>query len=178
MKEVKEMTIGELAAYVCTFLNSHGIRCILSGGACVSIYTDNKYQSNDLDFIDQTNSSRAQLKNLLKGIGFTEENRYFTNTETDFFIEFPSGPLAIGKEQIDKFEERSYETGKLYLLTATDSIKDRLAAFFHWDDRQSLEQAIMISEKNSFDIDEIQRWSEAEGQSEKFLRIKKNFVKS
>lgn len=29
----------------------HHISCVLVGGACVSIYTSEKYVSNDLDFI-------------------------------------------------------------------------------------------------------------------------------
>lgn len=31
------------------------------------------------------------------------------------------------------------------MLTATDSVKDRLASFYHWNDHQSLEQAILIN---------------------------------
>ena len=45
------MNIAELAAYVCTHLNNSGIKCILTGGACVSVYTDNKFESFDLDFL-------------------------------------------------------------------------------------------------------------------------------
>ena len=33
-------------------------------------------------------------------------------------------------------------TAFLFGLTPTDAVKDRLAAFFHWSDRQSLEQAL------------------------------------
>lgn len=43
MKPVKEMSLGELAAYVCTHLQKYGIHCVLSGGVCVSIYTENRY---------------------------------------------------------------------------------------------------------------------------------------
>ena len=37
---------------------------------------------------------------------------------------------------------KKYSTGTLRLLTATDCIKDRLAAYYHWRDEQGLEQAI------------------------------------
>jgi hypothetical protein len=33
-------------------------------------------------------------------IGFTESNRYFFYPETEFFVEFPSGPLAVGSEPV------------------------------------------------------------------------------
>jgi len=45
------MAIEEVAALVCTTLDQHGIRVVLSGGAVVSIYSHNEYQSKDLDFI-------------------------------------------------------------------------------------------------------------------------------
>jgi hypothetical protein len=54
MKELTEMTIGELAAYICGLLNNNDIICTLTGGACVSIYSENQYQSGDIDFIEYT----------------------------------------------------------------------------------------------------------------------------
>jgi len=75
MKPIKEMTLGELAAYVCTHLKMNGIPCVLSGGACVAIYTENQYQSYDLDFIEQTSTSRNEIKSVLAKLGFVEENR-------------------------------------------------------------------------------------------------------
>ncbi|SCA63500.1 hypothetical protein SCG7109_AQ_00030 [Chlamydiales bacterium SCGC AG-110-M15] len=52
---------------------------------------------------------------------------------------------------------------------AVDSIKDRLASFYHWDDRQGLEQAINICQEveNAY-FDEIEKWSEREGHMDKF----------
>jgi hypothetical protein len=54
------------------------------------------------------------------------------------------------------------------MLTPTDSVKDRLADFYHWDDRQSLDQAINICEEifGKINFNEIKRWSEK--QIEKF----------
>ena len=45
------MTIEEVAALVCETLSSHGIKTVLSGGAGVSIYSDNEYESYDLDCV-------------------------------------------------------------------------------------------------------------------------------
>lgn len=114
---------------------------MLTGGACISIYTNNKYVSYDLDFVDTTYSSRKLIKKLLRKIGFKEKNRYFVNAETDFFIEFPLGPLSAGSEPFTKINEIKFSTGKLFILTPTDSVKDRLAAYYHWNDIQALEQA-------------------------------------
>ncbi len=61
MKSMKEMNIGELAAYICNYLRENGILCTLTGGACVSIYSENQYQSGDLDFIENTNYSIKKI---------------------------------------------------------------------------------------------------------------------
>ncbi|MDZ4183883.1 MAG: hypothetical protein U1D97_02755 [Desulfuromonadales bacterium] len=125
------MNIGELAAFVCSHLDRYGIRVALSGGAVVSIYASNHYVSMDLDFIDLLQTTRRKLKTVLKEIGFEEKRRYFVSEETEFFIEFPSGPLAVGNEPVEKLAELQFETGKLRLLSPTDCVKDRLSAFYH-----------------------------------------------
>ena len=54
-----------------------------------------------------------------------------------------------------------------------DCIKDRLAAYYHWDDEQSLQQAVWVAEQNDYDLVSIKEWSLKEGADEKFA----NFVK-
>ena len=176
MKPIKEMSLGELAAYVCTHLQKKGIHCVLTGGACVSIYTENRYESFDLDFIENIASKRKDIINVLSEIGFSEDNKYFKHPDTEYFLEFPTGPLAIGREPVKEPHIIEFETGRLLLLSPTDSIKDRLAAYYHWNDKQCLEQAMMIAEDNPIDMDEIQRWSEKEGMSFKFDSIKEKLV--
>ena len=63
-------------------------------------------------------------------------------------------------------------TGILKLLTPTDCIKDRLAAYYHWDDPQSLEQAVWVAEKNTFDMVSIEKWSGKENMVDKFYHFK------
>ena len=88
----------------------------------------------------------------MKLIGFFEEGRYFKNEETRFFIEFPPGPLGIGEEIIKEIHKIKYATGHLKLISATDCVKDRLAAYFHWGDNQCLEQAIMVASHQKIDF--------------------------
>lgn len=47
------------------------------------------------------------------------------------------------------------------MLTPTDSIKDRLASFYHWNDKQGLEQAlaIFLEIPERIDLKEIERRS-------------------
>ncbi len=62
MKPISEMSTGELAAYIYSYLKEHGIEAVLSGGACVTIYSQNRYISQDLDFIESGLTPRRKLK--------------------------------------------------------------------------------------------------------------------
>jgi hypothetical protein len=69
--------------------------------------------------------------------------------------------------------EKKLSTGILKVISPTDCVKDRLAAYYHWGDQQSLSQAILVAERNKIDVDEIRRWSMAEGKLQEFEKIKK-----
>ena len=169
------MNLGELAAHVCSHLESRGIRVVLSGGGCVAIYASDRYVSMDLDFIDRLHTTRRQLKQALGEIGFTEDNRYFTHPDTEYFLEFPAGPLAVGNEPVTVIEELHLESGTLRLLSPTDCVKDRLAAFYHWNDRQCLQQAVWVAQARDVDWNEVKRWSRQEGEMEKFETFRNKF---
>jgi hypothetical protein len=167
------MTIGELAAFVSTHLQQHGIDVVLSGGACVAIYSQGAYISRDLDFIEIHYTKRQDLRAALAKIGFSEQHRYFIHPETEFFLEFPAGPLAVGGEPVREVTTLVLSTGTLKLISPTDSVKDRLAAYYFWGDRQSLQQAILIAHADTdIDLREIARWSQKEGKYEEFMTLK------
>ena len=119
-----------------------------------------------------------QSAKSLEGIGFREEGRYFTHPDTDFFIEFPAGPLALGSEPVKQIIEKEYSTGTLQLISPTDCVKDRLAAYYHWGDRQCLVQAELVAQEHKINLQEIERWSIAEEKLDEFERIKKRLVGS
>jgi hypothetical protein len=50
----------------------------------------------------------------------------------------------------------------------SDSVKDRLAAYYHWGDRQCLEQAIMVAKDQDINLEEVRRWSKKEGKQKDF----------
>jgi hypothetical protein len=172
MKSVKEMTQGELAAFVQSHLREKGIDVVLSGGASVSIYSSNKYVSLDLDLVNAYFAKRRAIRETMQEIGFHEEGRHFTHPDTQFFVEFPPGPLAVGAEPVKEVSELKFSTGMLRIISPTDCVKDRLAGCYHWDDLQCLEQAVFVVQANSIDLEEIERWSEGEGKLEKFRRIR------
>jgi hypothetical protein len=162
----KATSLKDLALIVCGKLREHGIKAVLTGGAVVSIYTDNKYQSYDLDFI--SHAKTEDISRALKEIGFLREGRYYRNPSTDFFVEFPAPPIAVGNKPLFEFNEISSEVGYLILLSPTQCVMDRLAAFFHWNDPQSLEQAILVSLNHTISFQEVYEWTIEERCEEKY----------
>lgn len=110
-------------------------------------------------------------------IGFYEEGRYFRHPGLQFFVEFPPGPLAIGEEPVKQVIEKKLSMGTLKIISPTDCVKDRLAAYYHWGDQQSLLQAALVAQQHKINIDEIRRWSLAEGKLAEFERIKGRLAK-
>jgi hypothetical protein len=171
-----DMSLAELAAFVSDHLTKHGIDVVLSGGGCVSVYSDNRYRSDDLDFIERYREDRKELAAALDMIGFKPKRRYFIHPDTPFFLEFPTGPLSIGSEPVREIAEIALSTGTLRMLTPTDCIKDRLSHYFHWGDKQGLEQALMVAGSCPIDLDELARWSRVEGMPDEFESIKERLL--
>ena len=165
----------ELAALVCDTLEKEGIETVLSGGCCVELYSKGRYTSDDIDLIDRFNGGHRKIKEVMSKLGFIEYKmkRYFVHKDTSLFIEFPRGPLGVGDAPVKEVASRKTDTGILKLLTPTDCIKDRLAAYYHWDDKQSLDQAVWVAEENEFDMDTVKSWSKNEGMMVKFQNFKK-----
>lgn len=163
----KNITLRKFATLISKELNKNNISAVLVGGACVSIYSHNKYQSQDLDYISP--DSTEKLEEVLRKIGFTKKGnlRHFTNEECPFYIEFPPGPVALGNEFPVKFKRIESIT----LLTPTDCVKDRLAAFFHWNDEQSLEQALLVAKSQKVNLAALRKWSKNENNEEKYKRF-------
>ena len=168
----RSLSIEEAAALVCTTLDNEGISATLVGGACVMIYSSGEYVSRDLDFV--SDAALRDITATLSTIGFDHKSgRLFENSACDFLLDFPAPPLAIGKEPVKTANILRTKTGMLRMLTATDCIKDRLAAWFHWNDHQCLEQALNIARSHSPDMAEIARWAQVEGQIKKFRAFAK-----
>ncbi len=171
-----DLDVEQLAALVCRALEAQGIHAVLTGGSCVSVWSENEYASNDLDFVTLGLESNRAIGLALKEIGFTQDRkgRYFTHPETDMFVEFPTGPLMVGDEHVEeqRVANRETETGVVRLLNPTDCIKDRLASYYYWGDEQCLEQALMVAHRQAVDWEGLKLWHRREGKSKHFDAFK------
>jgi len=162
-----DIELADLAAIICNTLRKAGIKATLVGGAAAALYADKRYLTRDLDFISPADQSKLDL--ALEPLGFIRDRgRYYRHTQTEYIIEFPSGPIAIGNRYVDETGTLITPSGELQILTPTQSVMDRLAWFFFNNDRQSLDLAIIISNENKVDLEEVRRWAETENELEKY----------
>jgi hypothetical protein len=172
MKSIRDMSRLELAGLVSAEFQKSGINVVLSGGSCVSVYSEEQYVSIDLDFVNVAFTKRDQIRNVMESLGFREEKRYFRHPDTDLLVEFPPGPLGVGQEPVKRIVELQTGTGILRIISPTDCVKDRLAWYYHDGDTECLRQAILVANHCAIDLKEIERWSEVESKSHEFKHIK------
>ena len=159
----------ELAVIVSEALEAAGIVATLSGGSAVSAYTENRYVSEDLDFV--TTALLEDLEPVLEPLGFVHTGSLrlsvFEHPATRWYLEFPPAPLSFGGTYVDASESArlSTPTGTLRVITPTHSVMDRLIAAASWQDAPSLEQAVLVATYQSDNIHwgEIDAWVVAEG---------------
>jgi len=164
-KIAKDTTLKDLASIISTALTEAGIEAVLVGGAAVSIYSDNAYQTYDLDFV--TRHSARAISEALRPLGFERQGKekHWQNPNTNFLVEFPGSDLSFGETDasIESTATLSTSLGSLRVITPTQTVMDRLAAFIHWNDGQSHRQAVLIVENNDIDWGELHKWADKEG---------------
>jgi hypothetical protein len=169
MAEITSSTsLEELAAIISQALEAADILATLSGGTAVSIYTNNRYQSEDLDFV--SSAAASKLVKAVETLGFvpTESQRLFDHPQTPWLLEFPAGPPAFGETIVNAAGVEAIETvvGPLRVITPAHCVMDRLAAFVHWNDRQCYDQAIWVAQSHVIDWEDLEGWSANEGMPE------------
>ena len=111
---------------------------------------------------------QQRLDEAMAAVDFKRDGDRFVHPEVKFWVEFPRGPLAIGGDYKIHPTLVQGNAGEAQALSPTDSCRDRLAAFYHWNDRQSLDVAMQIALRKPVDIEAIRKWSHREREDEKF----------
>ncbi len=173
MKLTSHSTLRNVAVIVAQGLKNAGIEAVLTGGACATIYSEGEFQSNDLDFILGGAVTRAQLDDAMRAIGFRRKTDHYVHPRTAFFVEFPRGALSIGRDSSIRPVDLKIGKARVTALSATDSCRDRLAAYFFWDDLSGLTAALAIARHQRVSLIAIKRWSEMEGHRDKFRVFQK-----
>lgn len=160
-----ESSLREVAFVVCTALDRIGVTAVLSGGGAAALYAPEAIQSFDLDFILTVYVEEGDPIGVLEQLGYRRVGHDYKHRESPYPLEFPPGPLAVGDELIEHWSSLREAELVLHALTPTDSCRDRLAAFYHFGDRSSLEQAraVYAAQADRIDLDVIRGWSKREG---------------
>jgi hypothetical protein len=165
--------LPDVAAAVGSALRNAGIEVVLTGGGCATIYSGGAYQSRDLDFILGDAVSQKRLDEVMASAGFRRNRDHYVHPRTDYFVEFPRGPLSIGRDFAVRAVKLRIGRTWVSALSATDSCRDRLAAYYFWDDLSSLKAAIEIARRQAVNLRAIRKWSAIEGHLPKFESFRK-----
>ena len=80
MKLTRSSSLPEVAIVVGEQLARHGIRAVLTGGACVAIYTGT-YTSKDADFVLQGHVTQRGLDDTMQELGFERRGDRYVHRE-------------------------------------------------------------------------------------------------
>lgn len=172
--DFKTCSEEELWRYVAWHLEGAGIRSILVGGAVVAIYTEGLYRSGDLDMIPD-DFQKSAIPGVMASIGFMPgKSRHYRHPDCPhLFIEFPPGPVELGDEYPVTPDEIPFEGRTIRLLSPTDCVKDRLAAYIHWKRRACYDQAVLVCrrQKDRVDLEKVAAWCENEGGASAYAEL-------
>ena len=165
-----DVSLLEVAVAVSEALEGAGIAAPLSGGAAMLIYTDNKYLTRDLDFVTSARSSA--IRAVLEPLGFIDSGhgRHFEHEPSGWLVECPPGPVSFGDTSLSESDIPIIECefGKLRVITPTQSLMDRLAAYFHWNRQPELRQQVRqlvttMEPRGAIEWHMLYEWADREG---------------
>lgn len=171
-----ETTLRQAAFIVCTELHHAGTTAVLTGGSAATVWSGGAYQSHDCDFVIAFNSRDSRAEEALKRLGYREKNGTYVHLSNQFTLEFPRGPLSVGDDIVTKWSTLREKQLLLHILSPTDSCRDRLAAYYHWNDFPSLTRALEIAGHSQIDLEVIREWSFREGHPRKFAQFERMLV--
>lgn len=154
--------IIDTAFEVCTVLDRDGTKAVLTGGSAATLYAQEAYISGDLDFVLMFGAKDRPSAVPLQEIGFVAEADHYRRDR--LIVEFPKGPLAIGCDLISAYETLHRGKEVLYALSVTDAVRNRLIAYYSWNDFSALAAAVAIYERHGDGIDGelIRQWTKRE----------------
>ncbi len=171
-----EATLVDVAFAVCTALERAGVTAVLCGGSAATYYAPERYQSLDADFVLRLAPTRRVLDEAMALLGYlpTAAGMY-AHQEITFTVEFPRGPLAIGRDIVTDWATQRRGDQVLYVTTVTDCIRDRFMHFWAWNDRSALEAALAVARRHqsAFDVGFFRAWTAREMERDRSYRPEK-----
>lgn len=155
----------DIAFAVCTVLDNAGVIGVLTGGSAATYYCPQSYQSLDVDFVLTITPQKSVIEGALRTIGFVPNaGGFYAHPQKKITVEFPRGPMAIGRDLVTTWETKRRADERLYVTSVTDCVRDRFLHFWAWNDRSALEVALTVASthREEFDDDIFRSWCAAE----------------
>jgi len=89
-----------------------------------------------------------------------KKKRHYTNPKCPhLLVEFPgTPPLGIGEDHFITPDEWEIDGHVIKILSPTDCVKDRLASYIYYNDRDGLDQALLVAQAHPVNIESIKTW--------------------
>jgi hypothetical protein len=138
---LKRGTLLEVAAQASAALQRAGITVAVVGGSAITSYVPEVYTSKDIDFAAINGTSRRAFTEALAPLGFRPHGRDYVHPNSTFTLDLVADTPYVDKRPITQFETLKTRYGPVRVYSFEDAIADRVAAFLHWGDSQSLDVA-------------------------------------
>lgn len=131
----------ETAAQASTYLERAGIKVAVVGGSAITAYAPKIYTSKDIDFAAINGTTRREFGLAVGELGFKLHGRDFVHPNSVFSLDLVADTPYIDQRPITDFATLETRFGPVRVYQFEDAIADRIAAFLHWGDSQSLDVA-------------------------------------
>lgn len=166
--------LADVAFAVCSALARAGETAVLCGGSAAAFYAPGGHVSRDVDFVLHGAATRRSVDRALAQVGYerASEGWWYGHPHLSFTIDFPVGPLAIGREEITGWRTERRGDELLHVLTPFDVLRDRFLHYWAWGDETAFAIALQIAQHHPRDINlaHFRAWTEREMQADRSYR--------
>lgn len=138
---LEDATLSEVAAIVYRCLRESGIEAVVVGGSAITVHVPDVYTSSDIDLALISGFNRSRAARALEDLGFQERGRDFVHPKSAFSIDLVAQTPYIDQRPIREFCTLETNAGPLRAYYLEDAIGDRVSAWVHWSDSESLKVA-------------------------------------
>lgn len=138
---LKGASLAEVAARASRALEDAGIPVAVVGGSAVALHAPRIYTSKDIDFAALRGTTRREFAQAVRRLGFTPSGRDFVHPDTAYTLDLVADTPYVDQRPITTFAKVRTRFGPVTVYKFEDAIADRIAAFVHWGDVESLDVA-------------------------------------
>ena len=134
-------SLVEVASIVARQLSKHGLDPVVVGGSAITAHVPEVYTSSDIDFAIPSGIDARKISMALGEIAFVREGRSYRHSACAYTLDFVADTPFIDQRPVQEFAEIRTAFGAFRVYYLEDAIADRVAAFVHWSDSESLDVA-------------------------------------